>query len=277
VNAIPLSSLLLSGLAAAASYLCLTGFDFMAVRYAGYRFPYRKVALASFVSLSIGHNVGIATLSSGAIRYRFYSKLGMSVGDAGKVILFCGLTVALGLLTLGGIALLVNPPLAAEILGLGEPRTSILLGGACLALATLYVIAAAFLRHPLRLYQWDLVMPSLPLALGQVALGPVNFACVAGCLYFVLAALADVGYAGVATAYVIGNAAGLVSHVPGGLGVLESVVLFLLPATNVIGALVAFRVVYFLVPLAIGGPLLALIEIRDLGRSGRDVKGEGAR
>jgi uncharacterized membrane protein YbhN (UPF0104 family) len=266
VTSIPLANMLLAGAAAAASYLCLTGFDAMAVRYAGYRFPYRKVALASFVSLSIGHNIGIATLSTGAIRYRFYSKLGMTVGDAGKVILFCGLTVALGLLSLGGIALLINPTLAADILGLGRPAIAAFIGAGCLLLIASYVAAAACVRRPLHLHKWTLEMPTLRLALGQVTLGPLNFACVAGCLYFVVATLADVGYAGVATAYVIGNAAGLVSHVPGGLGVLEGVVMFLLPGGDVIGALLAFRCIYFFIPLALGGPLFALIEFGRLFR-----------
>jgi glycosyltransferase 2 family protein len=97
----------------AASYLCLTGFDALAVRYAGRSLPYRQVALTSFVSLSIGHNVGGAAFSSGALRYRFYSGFGLSALDVGKIIVFCGLTVTLGLVTLAGIALLLGPELGS--------------------------------------------------------------------------------------------------------------------------------------------------------------------
>ena len=90
VTAIPVYRLALSGLFAAASYGCLTGFDWLALRSVGRRIPYRRVALASFVSLSLGHSIGFAGLSSGAIRYRFYARWGLSAGDVAKVVVFCG-------------------------------------------------------------------------------------------------------------------------------------------------------------------------------------------
>jgi uncharacterized membrane protein YbhN (UPF0104 family) len=254
---------------AAASYLCLTGFDWLAVRYAGKPLPYRKTALASFCSLSLGHNIGLAALSSGAIRYRFYSRWGLSAGDVAKVVLFCGVTVALGLTTLGGVALLIRSELAAGITGLGRPAV-IGLGLACLAGAGAYLLLAAFLRHPLTIRNWTLEMPSLRLALGQIVIGPLNFACVAACLHQALASAADAPYLAVASVYVIANVTSLISHVPGGLGVIESVVLYLLPGANLIGALLVFRFVYFLVPLALGGTVFAITEIvfrrRDANR-----------
>lgn len=266
---IPLFNLMAAGGFAALSYLCLTGFDFMAVRYAGKPLPYPKVALASFVSLSIGHNIGVAALSSGAIRYRFYSRQGLSEGDVGRVILFCGVTVGVGLLTLAGVAAMLNPALAGEILRLDSPALVIGLGVACLLLVAGYVAMAAFVRRTVHIKRWRLEMPPLRLALGQVVIGPLNFACVAACLYWCVVALGDVGYPGVATAYVLGNLAALVSHVPGGLGVLEGVVMVLLPGASVVGGLLVFRAVYFFVPLAIGAPLFGLVELWGL-RGGRE-------
>ena len=70
----------------AGSFLCLTGSDTLAVRYTGRDLPYRKIALASFTSLSIGHTVGLAALSSGAVRYRFYTGWGLSPGDVGRIV-----------------------------------------------------------------------------------------------------------------------------------------------------------------------------------------------
>src|SRR5690606_31345638 len=101
-GAIPASRLVLAAGFAAASYLCLTFFDWLGLRYAGRPLAWRQAALASFVGLSIGHNVGLAALSSGAIRYRFYARWGLGAGDVAKVILFCGITVGLGLAVLGG-------------------------------------------------------------------------------------------------------------------------------------------------------------------------------
>jgi uncharacterized membrane protein YbhN (UPF0104 family) len=259
VAAIPSWRLVSAGAFAAGSYLCLTGFDWLALRYVRRPLPYRRAALASFVSLSLGHNIGFAGLSSGVIRYRFYSRWGLGAGDVARMILFCGATVGLGLLTLGGIALLARGDLAQEITGLS--RTAIAgLGVLCFLLTGSY-LAAAWMRSRVRLRGIEVEMPPMRLATAQLVIGPLNFACVAGCLHETLAAVLGTPYFGVASVYVIANFAGLVSHVPGGLGVIESVVTFLLPAANIVGAVLAFRFLYFLVPLALGSILFAVAEI----------------
>lgn len=260
VTSIPPGRLALGGLFAAASYLCLTGFDFLALHYVGRKLPYPKVALASFCSLSLGHNIGFAALSSGAIRYRFYSRWGVSGGDIAKIIVFCGLTVGLGLAILGALALLLRSDLAAKMTGLSQAAL-VGIAVATLAAVAVYVALAAYVRKPLRIRGWSIEMPPLRLALAQIVIGPLNFACVAACLYHALAGLAEVSYLAVAAVYVTANLTALISHVPGGLGVIETVVLYLLPGAKVIGALVAFRVIYFLIPLAIGAPLFGLCEL----------------
>jgi glycosyltransferase 2 family protein len=273
VAAVPQSRLLAAGGFAAASYVCLTGFDFLALHYVGRPLPYPKAALASFTSLSLGHNIGFAALSSGAIRYRFYARWGLGAGEIAKIILFCGVTVGMGLMLLGGAALLIRSQLAAEITGWGRPVV-LGLGVLCLAVSAAYLMLAAFLRRPLTLWSWSLETPRLPIALAQLVIGPLNFAFVAACLHQALAAVADVAYLGVASVYVIANATALVTHVPGGLGVIESVVMYLLPHADLIGPLLVFRFVYFLVPLALGGTLLVTTEIllrKDDAERGTDI------
>lgn len=260
VMAIPASRLLGAGAFAAASYLCLTGFDALAVRYAGRPLPYPRVALASFVSLSMGHNIGFAALSSGAFRYRFYTRWGLRPGQVAKVILFCGMTVGLGLTVLAGAVLLLRPALVGEITALPRPA-AVFLGAGCVAVALGWVGLAATVRRPLRLGRWRLEMPAPRLAAGQIVIGGLNFACVAACLHQTLAAVGDVPYLAVATVYVIANVGALITHVPGGLGVLEGVVMLLLRHGDLIGALLVFRFVYFLVPLALGGLTLLSFEL----------------
>lgn len=276
VGAIPAARLGGAFAFAAASYLCLTCFDWLAVRYAGKPLPWPRTALASFVSLSIGHNVGLAALSSGAIRYRFYSRWGLGAGEVAKVILFCGMTVGLGLAVLGGLALLLYPGEAARLAGLSRPALAGL-AAACLAMPVVYLVLAAFVRTRLRFRRWTLDLPALPLAAGQVAIGALNFACVAACLHQLLAAFSEVAYLEVAAVYVVGNVTALISHVPGGLGVLEATVLYLLPAGAAIGALIAFRLVYFFVPLAIGLPLFLVSEyVLGGGQAALPVRGPRA-
>jgi glycosyltransferase 2 family protein len=273
LHSIPLKRIGLMILFAAASYLCLTGFDWLALLYVRRDIPYPKVALASFCSLSLGHNIGFAALSSGAIRYRFYTRWGASAGDVAKIIVFCGMTVGLGLAVLGGCAILLRPELAARITGLPQ-GTVILLGAALLTLAALYVALSAFRQKAVQLWKWRIEVPSLRLAAAQIVIGTINFAFVAACLYQALAAVQDVPYLEVAAVYVIANVTSLVSHVPGGLGVIETVVLYLVPGANVIGALIAFRAVYFLLPLTIGAPLFGITEL-VLKRSKMDARQEG--
>jgi uncharacterized membrane protein YbhN (UPF0104 family) len=256
---------------AAASYLTLTGFDWLALRYVGLKLPYAKVALASFCSLSLGHNIGFAALSSGAVRYRFYTRWGASPGDVAKIVVFCGITVGLGLMILGGCATLIRYDLASRVTGLPE-AACIGLGIICLATAAAYVALSAWRRHPFRVRHWTVEIPPPRLALAQVVVGPTNFAFVAACLYHALAATGTVAYLEVAAVYVIANVTSLISHVPGGLGVIETVVRYLLPDSTVIGALIAFRAVYFLLPLCLGGPLFGLTELMLRKGAGRASK-----
>jgi uncharacterized membrane protein YbhN (UPF0104 family) len=256
IRSVDRARLAMAILFAAGSYLTLTLFDTLAVRYVGRPLPYRRTAWAAFTGLSIGHTVGLAALSSGAVRYRFYSRWGLSPQDVAKVIAFCALTVGLGLLTLAGLAWTLRPAVAAGLTGL--PRWAVhVVGIVCLGLAAGWVTLAATRSRPLRIFGRRIAMPSLPLAVGQIVVGTVNFALVAAALYQCISAVADVRYVEVAAAYVIGNTAAIASHVPGGLGVIEGVVLYLLPQAHILGAILLFRAVYYLLPLPLG--LLSLL------------------
>jgi uncharacterized membrane protein YbhN (UPF0104 family) len=260
LRAIPLRHLALGAAFTAGSYFCLTWFDAMAVRYVGRDLPYRKIALASFTSLSIGHTLGFAALSSGAIRYRFYTGWGLSPGDVGRIILFCAMTVALGMAATAGLASLIQPALVAEVFSVAPPIV-VAVGIVLLLAVLLYLTLSAFVHRPIRIGHFALPVPRLSLALGQVAAGTTDFLLVSAVLHQMLSATTTIGYFPVAATYVPATAAGIVTHVPGGLGVIEAVILSLVPGANVVGALVAFRAIYFLVPFVIGCVVLALSEI----------------
>ena len=267
VSRIGVENMVLGVCFTAGSYLTLTWFDALGVRYVKRTVPYRKVALASFVALSLGHTIGFAALSSGAIRYRFYSSWGLKGREVAKIMLFCGTTVALGLVTLAGFICTFRPGLAAEVIGLAEP-VAFAIGVSCLVLTGGYLATAALVEKPLTFRGWSIEMPSLRLALGQVAAGTLNYIFVSAVLHQMLSALFDIPFVAVASIYVLAIVAALISHVPGGLGVLEAVVLTLVEEASVIGALVAFRVVYYLMPLVLGSLLFAAYELaRRVGKS----------
>ena len=257
ISALQIASILIF---AAGSYVCLTGFDWLALHYVGRPLPYRRAALASFTALSLGHNIGFAAMSSGAVRYRFYSRWGLTTGEVAKLIVFCGVTVGLGLVTLGGIALLAMPDLSGQVTGI-DPTYARGLGGICLAIPATYFVLAMTRSGPLKIRRWSLAMPTPRIAAAQIVLGTINFALVAGCLHQSLSAFADVAYPPVATVYVLANSAAIASHVPGGLGVIEASVLFLLPGHSSLAAVLLFRLAYFIVPLAFGLAAFLLSEI----------------
>lgn len=259
VSDIPAGNLAAAGGFCAASYLCLTGFDWAGVRYVKNDLAYPKIALASFVSLSIGQSVGLAGLSSGGLRYRYYAHWGMNAEDVAKIVLLSGVTVGIGLAMLTGIVMLINPADAAEVLRVNE-ATAMAIGAACLATVVAYLALARFARAPVRIRKWTFKMPTLRLALAQVVIGTLNFALVAAALREVMAAASDVSYLKAATAYVLANVAIIVTHAPGGLGVLEATVRHVMGDQASIGSLVAFRVIYFLIPLAIGIPVALVTE-----------------
>jgi glycosyltransferase 2 family protein len=260
LGAISSTHLALGAAFTAGSYLCLTANDTLAIRYTKGDLPYRRIALASLISLSIGHTLGLAAFSSGAVRYRFYTAWGLSAGDVGRIILFCGATVLVGLTTLGAIAALTQPPLVARMIGVGSGLV-IAVGVVLLVLLAAYLALTTFVRRPIRIRTFTLPLPPLTLAIGQILVGTCDFLLVSAVLHQMLSASADIGFFPVAAVYVMANTAAIVSHVPGGLGVIEAVILSLVPGANVIGALIAFRTIYFLIPFVIGSLMLGAFEL----------------
>ncbi len=242
------------------SYLILTGFDWLALQYVRCPLAYRQVAITSFASLSIGHTLGLAALSSGAIRYRYYTRWGLGRAEVAQLIVFCGVTVGLGLAILGGVALLVAPEIAVNALGL-SPGLVTLMGVVTLACPVMYLGLAALATGAIHVLGHRVTMPTLWLAVAQCVIGPLNFAFVAAALHQTVLSIADISYFPVVAAYVSANVATIVSHVPGGIGVIEAVLAYLLPGENMIGAILVFRFVYFLIPLGAGLLVLGISEL----------------
>ena len=247
----------------AASYLLLAGYEALAIRHLGYSLPYPKIALGSFVSYVFAHNIGVSLLTGGTVRYRIYSAEGISSVDIALLTLLCTINFALGSTLLVGLALLVEPP---EVL-VGMPLPLPLLraaGVVCLLAILAYLVWTTTRRRPIRVREWALRPPGLTFSLAQIAISVLDIAAAAGAL-FVLLPLPDtsVSFPGFLGVFTLAIVAGVISHVPGGLGVIETVVIVLLPeqpAGGLFAALVAYRALYYVIPLLIGGLLLAICE-----------------
>src|SRR6202011_781494 len=115
VDAIPKSRFLAAVALAATGYSCLTLYDALGLRFAGARVPYPRLALISFMGYAIGHNVGLNTLSGGAIRYRAYSPLGLTAKQIATIIAFGSVTFLLGAGLLLGLSLLTQAGMSGSV------------------------------------------------------------------------------------------------------------------------------------------------------------------
>jgi len=247
----------------AASYLVLTAYDYLALRYVGRSLPFHQVAFASFVAFAISQNVGAALISGGSVRYRIYSGLGLGALEIGEIVVFCAVTFALGVTTVGGLMLSLDPGDVALVLAM--PASSVRVGGAALlAVGLVYLVAPLVWRRPFVLGRYRLRLPSFASALAQIAVASVDLALSGAVVYLLLPVDAEVTYRTFLGAYVLAAAASILSHVPGGIGVFELVIVVMLPdvpKAASMAALIGFRCLYFLLPLALALLSLSLYEI----------------
>lgn len=246
-----------------AAYLVLTGYDVLALRYVRKPLPYGEIALTSFISYAVTHSMGFGALTGGSVRYRLYSLAGLSGLEITAVIVFCGLTFALGSMVIAGIVLAATPDRLTALEGLPSPLVRGI-GLLLLLLVAAWILWCGLRRRPIAVGRWAMVLPSAPLTLQQILLSCVEHMLTAAALYQLLPTGVGVGYPAFLGIYVIAIAASVVSHVPGGLGVFETLILTLLPGTatpQLLGALLAFRLIYYLLRLGTAALLLAVHEV----------------
>jgi phosphatidylglycerol lysyltransferase len=263
VHAISTVNLSKAGLFTLAGYGCLTLYDALAVRFAGADVPYPRVALISFMGYAIGHNVGLNTLSGGAIRYRAYSALGLGAKQIATIIAFGSVTFLLGAGLLLGLSLLTQAGMSGSVLHV-HSSLAMLAGGILLAAVTAYLWLVCTRHEPLRYGRIVIPVPKPRIAFAQVAVACADLLCAASVLYVLLPQQAAISFGAFAGIYLIAIAAGVISNVPGGIGVFEAVLLLLLqsvPKGSLLGALVAYRAIYYFAPFAVALALLGAHEI----------------
>ncbi|MCC7464395.1 MAG: bifunctional lysylphosphatidylglycerol flippase/synthetase MprF, partial [Gammaproteobacteria bacterium] len=262
LRTISAGALLAAATLTAVSYLLLTLYDVFALRYVARPLPYPRTALTSFIAYAFGHNLSLAAFTGAAVRYRVYSTQGLTAVDVATISSFCALTTALGLSTLGGIAALGAVP-GTTALHLGHVWSR-LFGVLLLGLVAGYAAWAALARRPLLIGSWEIRPPGARLAGAQLAVGVADLSVSAAVLWVLLPASLGVSLPTFAGVYAIAVVAGIVSQVPGGLGVFEALLLLALPqvpAPELLGALLAWRGLYYFAPLALAALVLLAHEL----------------
>jgi len=254
------------------NYLVLTGYDLLAFAYIGRALPRLQIALTSLLAYAIANSVGFAMLSGASVRYRFYTRWGITAEELSRIVFSYSVTFWLGLFALGGASLALTPLADLTARRIGELAVP---AGWLLSLTPVaYVVATTIRQQPVRVWRLELPIPRPLIALGQLVLSCVDWA-LAGAVLYVLLPPGAVPFVPFLAVFLVAILLGLASHVPGGLGVFETLMVLLLkpflPSSQVLPALVVYRVIYYLAPLSIALVALVFDELQQRGTQARRV------
>lgn len=257
------AALALTGL----SYFLLTLYDVLSLRVIGKPLPYRTAAFAALTSYPLSHNLGFALLTGGSMRYRVYTAAGIAPADILRIITVAGITFWSGVFAMTGVALLLRPTTLALGPVLLAPASQHLLGGAILAGLALAILLLGRARGGLSLFHWRLPRPTLAQGLAAPLLAACDLAAASAALFVLVPGASLAEFPQFFLAYAVAMIAALVTHVPGGIGVFEAMMVTTLPgrdAASVLAALILYRIIYYLLPLLVAAIALAINERRRL-------------
>jgi len=247
------------------NYLVLAGYDLLALRYTGHdQIPVLKILAASLISYSISNNTGHAWASGGSVRYRFYSAWGIPGWDVLKISLFLTVTYFLGILTLGLFSSLLLPKYLLH--PLKNPQMIHWLTVICSLSLGGYWAAVFFWRKPLIIKGMEFRLPSIAMTFGQTWIAAIDVVLSSLVLWVFLSGRVEISFTAFLLVFVLAQVAGVISQIPGGIGVFESAFLWLVSAIqtthhhhpSLIGALFLYRTIYYFLPLMLaGGGLLS--------------------
>lgn len=258
-----MQTLLLAGGAALASYAVYCCYDVLGKAYVGHDLPVKQVVPITFVCYAFNLNLS-AWVGGIALRYRLYSRLGLGAAQITRIFTMSVLTNWLGYLWLAGAIFVmgwIKPPADWEI-GATALR---LLGVLLIAISLFYLGLCRFSKRR----QWsvrghEIELPSWKLALIQMVLGAANWSLMALVVYFMLSR--NVEYPMVLGILMISSIAGVITHIPAGLGVIEAVFVAFLAGEmskgSVVAGLIGYRVIYFLIPLLFATLVYIVLEAR---------------
>ena len=262
----PAPRLLLAGLATAASYLALVGYDAIALRLVGAdRVPLRVTAITSFISHAVTFTLGFGVLTGGAVRMRLYRAWDVSTDQVLAIVVLCALSFWAGLAAIAGICLTLDPELVAVLIGLDAGLCRVL-GAVILAALLLWLIVAATRRTTITLRNWRLPLPGAGTTLAAILVGMADVAAAAAALWVLLPNDVSVTLPGFLVVFSLATVVGVISHVPGGFGVFDAIILLGIakgaPSPELVSSMLLFRLVYYFVPVSIAAGMLVVYEIQ---------------
>ncbi|UCR86350.1 bifunctional lysylphosphatidylglycerol flippase/synthetase MprF [Pseudomonas chlororaphis] len=279
---VPKPALLGALAATVVGFVILLGYEWSASRYAGVNLPPRTLALGGFTAFAIGNAIGLSLLSGGSVRYRLYARHGVGAGDVAHMTLFASLSLGCALPPLAALATLSNLPAASAALRLSEGLLASI-AGAVLLLCAILVIGIYRRRLPeqplpnnllVKAGRRTLRLPGRHLTLLQLLITALDVAAAATVLYLLLPEAPPFG--AFLLVYLLALAAGVLSHVPGGVGVFEAILLAAfadkLGAAPLAAALLLYRLIYVILPMLVACVLLLINEAQRLFQTRQSLR-----
>ena len=248
-------------LSTVAAYAALAWYDRIALLHLGIRsIPFRFIALCSFTTYALSHNIGASVFSGAMVRYRAYSTKGLSAAQIAVLVAITSLTFFLGTLLVGGTVLMIQPDLLNRLGGLlpgflTNAATARLIGLVFLAIVAAYLVGSILQLKPLVIGGFRVEYPRPAIAARQFLAATLELLGAAGIIYFALPEAGNPGFFAVLAVFLASFSAALVSNAPGGLGVFELLFINAMPGVpkgEVLAALLLFRLLYLLIPLIFG-------------------------
>lgn len=251
------SKILLAVLLTLVSYLLLTLYDYLAIRELRSPLSYQQIAPVSFLAFTFSNTIGFSLLTGTSIRYKFYSELGLSGNNITQVVLACSVTFFLGLFFICGLALISFP--AEQLSDLPLPTWFFSLNrviGILMLLGVIsYFVFSLIWKRSIHFRGFELAPPIFSLSLKQFLVSSIDWIVVGTLFYSLLPEVDGLSYLQVLSIFFVANAIGVLAHVPGGIGVFETVVTVTLsqylPAEQILSSVIIYRLMYYIVPFVL--------------------------
>jgi uncharacterized membrane protein YbhN (UPF0104 family) len=257
LHAIPSSSLMLASAMVLIDITVAFSLDLVSLHWLQKSIPRRKIIWVGFLGDAIGRTLGFSLFTAGGIKYRFYSALGLTFSEISQLLAFYFTGLWMGFLLLAGLSLMGHPVALPRL-----PLTFVgqrVLGVLCLSAALSMLLLSAGRRRSFQIRAFTIPIPPFRLAMTQTALGMLKWSCDAFALYVLLVTDARPPFLQFAGIYFIVQVVSILSRAPGGLGVFETALAFLLEdqirAPALAASLVAYRMIYNVLPFILAVPL----------------------
>ncbi|MBQ9090033.1 MAG: UPF0104 family protein [Alphaproteobacteria bacterium] len=263
VLAIPTANVLMACVASFLGYVALSSYDYLALRYIGRKLEAWKWIFVGFIGFAVSNNAGHAVVSGGAVRYRLYTRWRFKPNEIVRMVTFSGFTYLIACFFLSDLGWILTPAHAFEGQNASQWTTHFVAFISFIGLL-IYFGLCYFYKKTLIIHNVPFKMPSVKMAFAQVIIGGCDIVLAAFVLYFCLIPFVYIPFDVFIGVFIIAQVLGVFSQVPGGLGVFETLFLAILPndanTAYLFGALIAYRIIYYVLPLIISGIVLVTYE-----------------